>query len=107
MGRLEGKVKAVQSAILDVGGPKLKAAQAAVKSAMGAFGVVVVVWVYICVYVDRLNITLSQTHHTYAPTYLPIPTHAAAAEAAVEAANAAKVEASTARRALEKAKVGL
>lgn len=38
MGRLEGKVKALQSAIIDVGGPKLKAAQAAVKSAMGAWG---------------------------------------------------------------------
>ena len=49
-------------------------------------------------------------HHTIPrltiPMYLSIPTHAAAAEAAVEAANAAKVEASTARRALEKAKVG-
>lgn len=94
MGRLEGKVKALQSAIIDVGGPKLKAAQAAVKSAMGTLGCDVFVF-------TRTHTSHRMTHHTYL-SYTP-PT--AAAEAAVEAANAAKVEASTARRALEKAKV--
>lgn len=50
------------------------------------------------------------SHHMvtrHIPTYLHTPPPTAAAEAAVEAANAAKVEASTARRALEKAKVGV
>ena len=37
MGRLEARVKALQAAIIDVGGPKLKAAQGDVKRAMGGW----------------------------------------------------------------------